>query len=314
MRTAMAWRAGAVAAALLAGFGASDRLTHWSERALFGDEIIHAISSPYQRLVVTRWKDDLRLYINGNLQFSSRDEYRYHEALVLPALESVRGARRVLVLGGGDGLALRQILKYPQIEHVTLVDLDPRMTNLFSHAEALVALNQHSFSDPRVTIVNADAGQWLQTATDMFDVAIVDFPDPSNFSIGKLYSVPFYRLLSRHVADTGLVVIQATSPYFAPRSYWCVDATLKEAGYRTWPYHALVPSFGEWGFILAAPGRADFQPPTAYRVPTRFLDADTTHQMFSFAPDMPRPQVEPNRLNNQSLVRYFEEDWHGVLR
>lgn len=314
MRTAMAWRAGAVAAALLAGFGASDKLTHWSERALFGDEIIHAISSPYQRLVVTRWKDDLRLYINGNLQFSSRDEYRYHEALVLPALEAVRGARRVLVLGGGDGLALRQILKYPQIEHVTLVDLDPRMTNLFSHAEALVALNQHAFSDPRVTVVNADAAQWMQTATDMFDVAIVDFPDPSNFSIGKLYSVPFYRLLSRHVADTGLVVIQATSPYFAPRSYWCVDATLKEAGYRTWPYHALVPSFGEWGFILAAPGRADFQPPASYRVPTRFLDADTTHQMFSFAPDMPRPKVEPNRLNNQSLVRYFEEDWHGVLR
>ena len=142
----------------------------------------------------------------------------------------------------------------------------------------------------------ANAATKLQTAIDSASAAVVADAGADAVSRAlaeKAPSVPFYRLLSRHVADTGLVVIQATSPYFAPRSYWCVDATLKEAGYRTWPYHALVPSFGEWGFILAAPGRADFQPPTSYRVPTRFLDADTTHQMFSFAPDMPRQMLPP---------------------
>ncbi|MEN3293433.1 MAG: spermidine synthase, partial [Burkholderiales bacterium] len=121
-------RASTVMCVLISGFALSERLVYWGERGMFGDEIVFATSTPYQRLVVTRWKDDLRLYINGNLQFSSRDEYRYHEALVHPALEVSPWARSVLVLGGGDGLALREILRYPNIRNVTVVDLDPAMT------------------------------------------------------------------------------------------------------------------------------------------------------------------------------------------
>lgn len=313
--TGQVLRASAVMAVLLAGFLGAERLTQWSERAMYGDEIVHAVTTPYQRLVVTHWKDDLRLYINGNLQFSSRDEHRYHEALVHPMLESLPWARHVLILGGGDGLALREVLRYPHVEKVTLVDLDRRVTDLFRSSEMLVALNRHAFDDPRVTVVNADAAQWLEglSPDTMFDAVIVDFPDPSNFSLGKLYSVPFYRGLSRHVASRGMVVVQSTSPYFAPRAYWSIDATLKEAGFRTWPYHAYVPSFGEWGFVLASRD-GEFTPPSAYRLPMKFLDAATTREMFRFGPDMPRPQVEANRLNNQSLVRYFDEDWHRFLR
>ena len=308
-----AFRASLVLGLLVAGFAFSDRLTHWGEKGLFGDEIVYAQSTPYQRLVVTRWKDDLRLYINGNLQFSSRDEHRYHEALVHPALEQMPWARSVLVLGGGDGLAVREILKHKNIERITLVDLDPAMTGLFSTSGPLTALNQHALTDARVSVVNADAGRWLETSASMFDLIVADFPDPSNFALGKLYSVPIYRLVAKHLSARGYFVVQSTSPYFAPHAYWCVDATLKEAGFHTWPYHAYVPSFGEWGFILAA-RHGDFSLPAKYSIATRFLDAESTRLMFEFPPDMRPLAVEPNWLNTQALVHYFEQDWGHFVR
>ena len=186
--------------ALLAAFAAAGELTSLAEAQLYADEIVHAESTPYQRIVVTRWKDDLRLYLNNNLQFSSRDEYRYHEALVHPGLATLPGARRVLVLGGGDGLAVREILKYPQIESVTLVDLDPAMTRLFASAPPLRKLNDDALHSAKVRVVNADALHWLEENDDLFDFIVVDFPDPSNFSLGKLYTPPFYRLLEKHLA------------------------------------------------------------------------------------------------------------------
>jgi spermidine synthase len=305
-------RASTVMVVLVFGFALSDRMVQWGEHGLFGDEIVYSTTTPYQRLVITRWKDDLRLYINGNLQFSSRDEYRYHEALVHPALQALPWARSVLVLGGGDGLALREILRYPNIQHVTLVDLDPAMTAAFTTRPELAKLNGRAFSDPRVKVINADAAIWLQNSTGMFDAAIIDFPDPSSFALGKLYSVPFYGMVKKHVAANGLVVVQSTSPFFAPHAYWTIDATLRDVGMKTWPYHAYVPSFGEWGFVLAS--QQQYAPPTSYRLPMRFLDADTTREMFLFPPDMQRVKMEPNRLNTQSLVREFEQDWRRVIR
>lgn len=309
-RAARAW---SVLALLSLGFAGSGQLVGWAEHGIFADEVIHAQTTPYQRLVVTRWHDDLRLYINGNLQFSSRDEHRYHEALVLPALEALPWARRVLILGGGDGLALREVLRYPHIEQATLVDLDPAMTRLFSTRPELVALNGGSLSAPRTRVVNADAGRWLEDDPGVYDLIIADFPDPSSFALGKLYSVPMYRLISRHLAERGYLVVQSTSPYFAPHAFWCVEATLREAGLHTWPYHAYVPSFGEWGFLLAS-RRPDYTPPARYTVPTRFLDAAATAALFRFPADMQALPVEPNRLNNQSLVHYFEQDWGRHLR
>ena len=326
-RRSLAVQSWAVFLALATGFAGAGQLTSLAESHLYADEIVHAESTPYQRLVVTRWRDDLRLFLNNNLQFSSQDEYRYHEALVHPGLGSLPGAKRVLVLGGGDGLAVREVLKYPNVESVTLVDLDPAMTTLFSTAPPLVALNEGALNSPRVTVINADALTWLEENREFYDFIVVDFPDPANFAIGKLYSSAFYRLLEKRLSARGLFVVQSTSPLYARQSFWCVVATLEDVGFRTAPYHALVPSFGEWGYIIAgrqAYSPADFSVSSATAETTaspavnpknlRFLTAETLPDLFRFPADMARVPAEVNRLNNQVLVRYFEAEWGKVIR
>ena len=306
-------RALLVLAALAAAFVYADRITFHAEQSYFGDPIVYERHTPYQRLVITRWKDDTRLYLNGNLQFSSRDEARYHEALVLPAMQMAASAERVLILGGGDGLAAREVLKYPQVQSLTLVDLDAEMTQTFATSATLTALNGGALTHPKTRVINADAAQWLEESSEQFDVILIDLPDPSNFSLGKLYSVPMYRQVARHLTEGGLIVVQSTSPYFAPHAYWSVVATLEAAGLATAPYHVYVPSFGEWGFVLAGKGAA-FPVPERFDVPTRYLTAATAAEMFRFPPDMARRDVEPNYLNTQILVHYFEEDWRDVQR
>jgi len=293
-----------------AGLIYAERLTTLAEGELYADEIIYARSSPYQRIVITRWKDDVRLFLNNHLQFSSRDEYRYHEALVHPGLQSIPRPRRILVLGGGDGLAVREILKYESIQSVTLVDLDPDMTGLFSRHEVLTRLNQNSLRSPKVKIINADAFLWLEENREFFDFAVVDFPDPSNYSLGKLYTTAFYRLLHRCLSEKGMAVIQATSPLFARQSYWCVVKTLESVGFQVTPYHTYVPSFGEWGFVIAS--RQPYRRPSQYPSDLKFLTADLAPSLFHFPKDMSPVETEVNRLNNQVLVQYYEAEWHKV--
>ncbi len=303
----MAVRCVVVTVILGAGFVYSNELTRLSEDQIYSDQIVHAETSQAQRIVVTRWKDDLRLHLNGNLQFSSLDEYRYHEALVHPALATMPWARRVLVLGGGDGLAVREVLKYPHVEQVTLVDLDPAMTRLFSKAPQLTRLNGDALNDKRVKVVNADAFIWLEQSRDMYDFVVMDFPDPSNHSLGKLYTTAFYSLLKRRISARGKAVIQSTSPMFARKSFWCVVTTVEEAGFEATPYHAMVPSFGEWGYIIAS--LQPYEPPAAYPPGMRFIAPELHPALFTFPKDMSRVPTEVNRLNNQALVQYFESEW-----
>jgi spermidine synthase len=302
----------AVLALLGGGMALANRISDAADNQLYADEVIFSRNTRYQRIVLTKWKDDLRLFLNSHLQFSSRDEYRYHEALVHPGLAALPGARRVLVLGGGDGLALREILKYPSVKSVTLVDLDQEMTNLFTRHPLLSSLNAHSFSDRRVRVINADAFPWLDSNSDFFDFIVVDFPDPTNYSLGKLYTTAFYRVLAKHLSRGGLAVVQSTSPLFARRSFWCIDATLRAAGFQTHPYHAYVPSFGEWGFVLAS--LSGYEPPTRLPAGLRFLSAASVPELFHFPNDMRPTPAEPNRLNDQALVRYYEQEWKEIAR
>jgi spermidine synthase len=313
MRHAGAHRIAASVAlvALVIGLVYSDAILAMSEESQYPGEAVFAKSTPYQRIVVTREANDVRLFLNGNLQFSSRDEYRYHEALVHPLLARLTDPKRVLVLGGGDGLALREILKYPAVQSVTLVDLDPEMTQLFSQTGFLAELNGGALASPKVHLVNADAFVWLQKTPQRFDAIVVDFPDPSNYSIGKLFSVTFYRRVAAALTPGGAAVIQSTSPLVAPRAFWCVDHTLQAAGLATAAYHALVPSFGEWGFVLAS--RAPLAMPSQLPAGLRFVTAEVMAQMFTFPPDMQRVPTDVNRLDNQVLVRYYETEWGHYL-
>jgi len=297
---------------LAAGMAGANRITSLAEENLYADEVVLARSSRYQRIVLTAWKNDLRLFLNGHVQFSSRDEYRYHEALVHPGLAAVPGARRVLILGGGDGLAAREVLRYSEVESVTLVDLDPVMTQLFATHPLLTALNGGALTSPKLHIVNADAFVWLDAAGELYDFVIVDFPDPSSYNLGKLYTTAFYRLAAKHLSRAGLMVVQSTSPLFAPRSFWCIARTIADAGLRTYPYHVYVPSFGEWGFVLAGLRRYEAPP----RLPggLRYLTPTTLAELFDFPSDMRPVPVEPNHLNNQVLVRYYDQEWNEINR
>ncbi|QXL84005.1 polyamine aminopropyltransferase [Comamonas sp. NLF-1-9] len=306
---------------LAAGMWGAGAVTTLAEDHFYQSPIAFAATSPYQRIVVTHGRRGHRLYLNGNLQFAESDEYRYHEALVHPAMAAHGAPRRVAVLGGGDGMAVREVLKYPSVQSVTLVELDPAMTQLFRDTPQLARLNQHSLSDPRVQVVNEDAFQWLQQgapgvagpsrdAEDSFDVIVVDFPDPTNFAIGKLYTNSFYALLAERLAASGYAVIQTTSPLIARRSFWTVVQTVEAAGLATTPYHVHVPSFGEWGFVIAS--RRPWRMPLALPAGLRFLDLGALPAMLEFPLDMARTPAEVNRLSNQVLVHTYEQEWGRV--
>lgn len=299
---------------LIIAFIKAESLTSLAEDNLFQDNIIYAKSSSYQRIVVTKGKTGYALFLNGNLQFNSFDEYRYHEALVHPAFAAHEGQpKRILVLGGGDGLAVREILKYPSIESVTLVDLDPEMTKVSKNVPALGELNKNSLDDKRVSVINNDAFVWLdQSQAEPFDVAIVDFPDPNNFALGKLYTTRFYNLLKKKLKPDSSVVIQTTSPLIARKSFWCIIKTLEAAGFAVKPYNTTVPSFGVWGYALAKLQPFETPAKLPENIELKFLNQQTMASMFEFSADTDLPkneEIEINRLDNQALVRYYETEW-----
>jgi spermidine synthase len=298
---------------LVIAFIKADSLTTLAEDALFVDNIIYAKSSSYQRIIVTKGKTGYSLFLNGNLQFNSFDEYRYHEALVHPAFAAFgKEAKRILVLGGGDGLAVREILKYPTVESVTLVDLDPMMTQISKAVPALGELNKNALSDARVSVVNNDAFVWLDASnTAPFDVAIIDFPDPNNFALGKLYTTRFYNLLKKKLKPDSAVVIQTTSPLIARKSFWCIIKTLEAAGFQVKPYNTTVPSFGIWGYALAKLEPFETPKPPE-KIELKFLNEKSFASMFEFSADTALQKdetIEINRLDNQALVRYYETEW-----
>jgi spermidine synthase len=298
---------------LAAGIIKADSLTQWAEETILNNPIVYAKQTRFQRIVVTEDSRGFQLHLNGHLQFNSTDEYRYHEALVHPAMSAVENPQRVLVLGGGDGLAVREVLKYPNVQSVTLVDIDPGMTQLARELQPLSELNEQSLSNSRVTVENADAFIWVGQKHEPFDVVIIDFPDPSTYSVGKLYTTFFYRMLQHSLAPHSVISIQCTSPLVAQKSYWCIVSTMEAAGFAVRPYHASVPTFGIWGFALAS---ADIESLQLQGLADcdgslRFLNDQMLQNMFEMPGDIHRTETELNQLNNQILVRYYDQEWGG---
>ena len=300
-------RAVAVVAFLLLLFSQAERLTRAAEVAFYPEPIWYAQQSAYQRIVVSRGSTGFSLFLNNNLQFASADEHRYHEALVHPVLAATPAPRRVFIAGGGDGLAAREVLRYPEIDRILLVDLDPAITRASATLDLLAAQNRGALSDPRVQVVNDDAMSYLARSSERFDALIVDFPDPNNLALGKLFTTRFFTIAREHLAPEGALVVQSTSPYYSRQSFWCIVRTMEAAGLHVHPYHAFVPAFGEWGFALARP--VPFLPPSEPRLPAlQFLDGAQLRSLFHFPPDIARVDGPVNRLDNQALVRLYERE------
>ena len=306
---------------LSAVFIASGSLSSFLENQLYQDEIIYSKTSPYQKIVLTRWKDDTRLYLNGHLQFSSIDEYRYHETLVLPALGAVLGrapVERVLVLGGGDGLALRQLLKEQSVQSIKLVDLDETVTTLFKTRPYLQDLNGNALNDPRVRIENRDAMRALEEDHSLYDLIVMDLPDPSEPGLAKLYSTAFFRLVTKHLRPHGVLVTQATSPFRARQAFWSIVHTLEKMENRAMgrlhvrPYHTTIPTFGSWGFVMAS-----WQPVDLNKISlpseTQFLTEAVLSTLFAFPRDVGRLEAPVNDLNSPKIVELYRRGYHRYL-
>lgn len=294
--------------ALVALFAAAPYLLKPWHQAVYEDRVIFVEQTPYQKVVLTRSRDDMRMYLDGNLQFSTVDEYRYHESLVHPAMALAPARGNVLMLGGGDGLGVRELLRYPEVEHVTLVDLDPVVTKLGIEHPRLTELNEGALSDPRVTIVNADAFVFLQDGATLFDVIIADLPDPNNVSLARLYSREFYGRVLRRLARSGIFVTQSTSPFFAKLAFWTIRSTIDAVGFKTLPYHAYVPSFGDWGFIVAARHRLHVDD-ISIGVDTVFLDDQTVPRLFVFEKDLRVDTAEISTLDDPKVLTHYLAGW-----
>jgi len=297
----------------------------FGEQRQYRDKVIFAQQTAYQKIVITQWKNHYWLFINGQEQFSTFDEEKYHEPLVHPGMTLAAGRESVLILGGGDGLALREVLKYKDVSSVTLVDLDPGMTDLARSHPVLLEINQGSMNDRRVKIVNQDAAAFLKKDSALYDLIFIDLPDPDTTDLMHVYSLNFYRLAYRHLKAGGLLAAQASSPYFARQAFLCIMKTIEAAGFSVLPYHNQIPTMGEWGWVLGARSE-DFSADVLKRRvmtenfnrdDTRFFSTDAMISMAHFGKGvLDGPDVREIKINTESnpvLMRYYRSGTWGVF-
>lgn len=310
---------------LLCGWTFSRPIDRFFEQNIYQDKIIFSTQSPYQKIVVTKWRNDLRLYINGSLQFASIDEYRYHEPLVHIPMLLNRNNENVIILGGGDGLALREILKHNDVKKVTLVDLDQVITSLAKNNRIFSVLNKNSMRSEKVTVVNTDAYDYIKDSEELYNTIIIDLPDPKDSDLGKLYSKEFYMMIKKRLAVDGIIVTQATSPFFARQVFWCIHNTCSAVFEKTIAYNVYVPSFGQWGFVMCFNDLAIQEVNTdsvinklnqalekSNYLELRYLDANFLSSLFVFDKDTEKIDTDTNFINNQVIINYYEksiESW-----
>lgn len=324
-RTRWTWFSWATVTFLVVCFAASSAIEGAINTRLYQDPVLHYESTAYQKLVLTSFGDDVRLYLSDQLQFSSLDEARYHETLAHAALTSVAAPASVAILGGGDGLLAREVLRYPGVREVTVVDLDPAVTELARTNRLVSGLNEHAFDDPRVRVVNTDAFRFVDSTDETFDAVLIDLVDPSNERIAKLYSTEFYAMVANHLRPGGVYATQATSSYFTPNAFWQVAATVRAGspGRTVVPLSVNVPSFGEWGFVLSLPpapgedgavglpdGGARLFGATPLPVGLRFHTLDSLRATATLAGDHPGPEVDmkPSTLLSPVVYRTYQQD------
>lgn len=296
--------AAVIAVLMLTGIVLANNFSNMIEGGLYRDQVIYSKQTKYQKIVMTKHKDDTRLFIDGNCQFSSADEYRYHEALVHIPMSKIKHPDRVLILGGGDGLALREVLKY-DVKAVDLVDLDEEIVNLSKTNPHITQINQDSLLSEKLTLHHVDAYEYLEANRTQYDCIIVDLPDPNSEVLNKLYSNVFYRLCKNSLSEDGLMVVQSTSPFYAKKAFWSIHKTIKSEGLEVKPYHLEVPAFGDWGFNMASRRKLDDH--FTFTVETKFLSEENVAALFMFGKDEQTDDVEINRLTRPVLMHYYND-------
>jgi spermidine synthase len=284
-------------------------ITRFAEKHLYFDQVIYSEQTPYQKIVMTRSATtrEQKLYIDGNIQFSSRDEYRYHENLVHPVL-AIEGVRKnVLILGGGDGLAAREILKYDDVELIHLVDIDPEMLRVSRELPILRRLNKDSLSSERLTGFSEDAFSFINKPGVMYDRVIIDMPDPHNEAINKLYSREFYTMIKRRMNPDGILITQSSSPFFTRHVFWCIENTLSSGFDHTLSFQTTLRSFGTWGFNMAR-NNQEFPKSYKFEVETRAITSETMAASMVFSKDMSKVETPINSIMEPKLYHLYIED------
>lgn len=306
---ALALAAGATLVLLVALTVFGTRISSFAEHHLYQDQVIYSTQTPYQHIIFTQANHNgrHRMFIDGHIQFAERDEHRYHESLVHPVMSLPGRRANILVLGGGDGLAVRELLKYPQVQRIDLVDIDPEITRFAQEFQPLVRMNGNSLQNGKVHVINADAFSFINQPGILYDRVIIDMPDPHNEALNKLYSREFYRMIRARLHPEGFLVTQSSSPFFARRTFWSIEHTLRAAGLHTFSYQLTIPSFGIWGFNLAG-GRAVTANDFEVQVPTKFLTRETLQAAAVFAKDIAKIDVPVNTLLEPKLYPLYIKD------
>nr|WP_319400119.1 polyamine aminopropyltransferase [uncultured Carboxylicivirga sp.] len=303
-----------VTVTIIAGVIFSDPIIKYGEQIKYKDKVVYSEQSQYQKIVITQWQDNYWLYLNSNEQLCTMDEMMYHEPLVHPVMSLHPHPQNVLILGGGDGCAAREVLKYLSVKSIRLIDLDPAMTKLGQEHPILTNLNKGALNNPKVEIINSDGYHYLTQNKDFYDVIIIDLPDPRTVELGRLYSMEFYSVCYRHLRPEGLIITQAGSPYFATKAFKCIIETMREAGFKTIPLHNQVLSLGEWGWSLGMKTQREVNLKKAiqslhfHNIETQWLNNDAMQLITSFGKDIfpgQNDSVKVNRIHDPVLYKYY---------
>jgi len=303
---------------LFSAFVKSEDIMLYGEQKRYKDKVVYVEQTKYQKLVVTSWLEHHWLYINGNLQLSTIDEFLYHEPMVHPVMHISKESNDILVIGGGDGFNVKELLKYAQVKSITLVDLDPAMTTLGKTYAPIVLANDSSLHNKKVTIINEDGFVFLQNSLKLFDIIIVDLPDAKGVDLNKLYTKEFYEMSNMHLRPNGHIITQAGSPYYATRAFECINKTIRNSGFETLKLHNQVLSMGEWGWIIGSKRfnrdqminiLHDPQFPT---VSTRWLNQESVNLMTAFGkPLIDTSDIRINTINDPVLYQYqLNANWN----
>lgn len=299
---------------VMTGFFLAKPIILFGEQRKYKDKIVFEEQSKYQKLVVTQWKDHYWLYINGNQQLSTLDEEKYHEVLVHPIMKLSKTPENILVLGGGDGCAVRELLKYSSVKTITLVDLDPAMTKLGKEHPIFKALNNEALSSDKVKIHNMDGYRFMEETLEFYDAIIIDLPDPKTVELGRLYSYEFYKLCHKQLRPNGFIISQAGSPYYATQAFLCINNTLSAAGFATAKLHNQILTLGQWGWIIGSKQipqdklKDSLQNLTFEDVGTKWLNQEAMLHITSFGKDIyfdQKDSVQINKIHEPVLYHYY---------